>query len=638
MKIWTNWSVFMYKTLIFLIVLAFNFVLLPQTAPADEADAPAEKSEAETAEKPETATQVQEEAAQEESAAATEETEKAEENSPEEPAKTGSEETGGTAENTAENGENPEQEGENQDGQEFVAEEEPADTPLVKIQQGKPVKFFELYGYFNVANTFSYNMKLSGNNPYMADRNTIKNVTTDSTTGEKITKEANEHVLNWAWLKLHLEPVINIAETMEIHTKLSIFGNTAMGADNYDFDKKENGLLRDAQLSTSANIVFEGLWGVFDTPIGQLKVGRMPFSWGLGILYSDGNKFNTLSSGNYLDRLQLTIPIMGFKIIPAFDLASTGLLDKYHDYFIDASQKDDGFNVSLMFTMQEDDPAVLENKILNEKTVVEVGAMVMFSWKNNSSGEWFKSEEDAYVVPTDDKFVDPDTVYAYTGQGAKLWKLDAWLNLHYKIFSFKTELAFLTGNIGKVRLEDGRDKSVKAQMVGWAADLGFRVIPKKFHIGLLTGIASPDDADNVQGDSWNTPGNSINNSSTRSDHTVENFRFNKDYNFNSALWNQFLGRFTAGYYASLTATYFFLDDLKAYVGTTYTMALKENNSLGGKGLPDALEPFVGIDYANKSGMRTGLRYQIGIPFSGLDTDEHDTSLFHYLNVYLGVVF
>ena len=612
-------------------VFIFSFALLPQeTAPAEETEP--DKAAEETA---------PEQAAEEEKPAdvAPSEEPAAAEPAPEKEA----EPENNTPENTetaAENAETTEKEEELQDGQEFIAEEEPTtDAPLVKIQQGKPVKYFELYGYFNVANTFSYNMKLSGNNPYMASRNTINNVVTDETTGERVTRSTNEHVLNWAWLKLHLEPVINIAETMEIHTKLSIFGNTAMGADNYEFDKKENGLLRDAQLSTSANIVFEGLWGVFDTPIGQLKVGRMPFSWGLGILYSDGNKFNTLSSGNYLDRLQLTIPVMGFKIIPAFDLASTGLLDKYHDYFIDASQKDDGFNVSLMFTMQEDDPAVLENKILNEKTVVEVGAMVMFSWKNTSSGEWAKSDENGGdVEPTSDHFVDPDKVYAYTGQGAKLWKLDAWLNLHYKIFSLKTELAFLTGTIGKIRLDDGREKSVKTQMVGWAADLGFRVIPKKFHIGLLTGIASPDDADYVQGDSWSTPGNSINNSSTKSDRTVENFRFNKDYNFNSALWNNFLGRFTAGYYASLTATYFFLDSLKGYVGTTYSMALKENNSLGGKGLPNAIEPFIGIDYANKSGMRLGTRYQIGIPFSGLDTDEHDTSLFHYLNVYLGVVF
>jgi len=622
------------KILVFLTIFIFSFALVPQETPQEEEAEPDKAAEETASEAPAEDKKADENASEE--PAATETAPEKESESEKEPENNAAENT----ETSGENAEAQEKEEELQDGQEFIAEEESAtDTPLVKIQQGKPVKFFELYGYFNVANTFSYNMKLSGNNPYMASRNTINNVVTDETTGEKVTRTANEHVLNWAWLKLHLEPVINIAETMEIHTKLSIFGNTAMGADNYEFDKKENGLLRDAQLSTSANIVFEGLWGVFDTPIGQLKVGRMPFSWGLGILYSDGNKFNSLSSGNYLDRLQLTIPIMGFKLIPAFDLASTGLLDKYHDYFIDASQKDDGFNVSLMFTMQEDDPAVLENKILNEKTVVEVGAMVMFSWKNTSSGEWAKSDENGGTVePTSDHFVDPDTVYAYTGQGAKLWKLDAWLNLYYKFFALKTELAFLTGTIGKIRLEDGRDKSVKTQMVGWAADLGFRVIPKKFHIGLLTGIASPDDADYVQGDSWSTPGNSVNNSSTKSDRTVENFRFNKDYNFNSALWNQFLGRFTAGYYASLTMTYFFLDDLKGYIGTTYSMALKKNNSLGGKGLPNAIEPFIGIDYANKSGMRTGLRYQIGVPFSGLDTDEQDTSLFHYLNVYLGVVF
>ena len=614
------------RILAFLMIFIFSFALLAQEAQPEEAD----QDNATAGAAPETVSEekAEETAPSEEPAAETEEKEepKAEPES--------------TENSNATPAESSEKDEDFQDGAEFVAEEESAtDTPLVKIQQGKPVKYFELYGYFNVANNFTYNMKLNDNNPYMKGRNTINNISTDAATGEKSPSKTNEHVLNWAWLKLHLEPVINIAEIMEIHTKLSIFGNTAMGADNYEIDKKENGLMRDAQLSTSANIVFEGLWGVFDTPIGQLKVGRMPFHWGVGILYSDGNKFNSLSSGNYLDRIQLTIPIMGFKLIPAFDVASTGLLDKYHDYFIDASQKDDGFNVSLMFTMQEDDPAVLENKILNEKTVVEVGAMVMFSWKNNASGEWTKSDEqNGTVEPTDDKFVDSDKIYAYTGQGAKLWKLDAWLNLYYKFFAFKTELAFLTGSIGKVRLEDGREKSVKTQMVGWAADLGFRVIPKKFHIGLLTGIASPDDADYVQADSWNTPGNSINNSSTKSDHTVENFRFNKDYNFNSALWNQFLGRFTAGYYASVTATYFFLDDLKGYIGTTYTMALKENNSLGGKGLPNALEPFIGIDYANKSGMRLGTRYQIGIPFSGLDTDEHDTSLFHYLNVYLGVVF
>ena len=49
-------------------------------------------------------------------------------------------------------------------------------------------------------------------------------------------------------------------------------------------DSKANGILRDTQLSSSANIVFEGLLGAVDTPIGELKLGRRPFNRGLRLL------------------------------------------------------------------------------------------------------------------------------------------------------------------------------------------------------------------------------------------------------------------------------------------------------------------------------------------------------------------
>jgi len=515
-------------------------------------------------------------------------------------------------------------------------------TPAMKVTDGKPAKYFELYGYFSFANKFTYNMALNGNNPYLMSKSTIRDTTyNDSTDQYELKDPSREDILSWAWMKLHLEPVINVAETLEIHTKMSIFGNTALGADNFEADTKGNGLLRDAQLSTSADIVFEGLWGTVDTPIGELKAGRMPFHWGLGILYNDGNRINHQSTGNYLDRIQLTIPVAGFKIIPAFDIASTGLLDKYQDYFIDSSQKDDGYNVSAMFTMSEDDPALLENKLLNEQTVVEFGAMVMFSWKNKGSGEW--KADTGTVEPLNDRYSDSDKSYAFTKQDAKLWKIDGWFNLHHRNFSFKTELAFLTGSIGKMLLDDGTEKDVKAEMVGVAIEMEYRAVPKKFHLSLLTGLASPDDAENVQADSWSTPGRSVNSSSVNTDAKVQNYRFNKDYDFNSTLWNQFIGRFTAGYYASLYGTYYILDELKVDLGATYSMALKEENSFGGKGLPSAIEPFVSIDYANKSGLRGGVRYQLGVPFSGLEVEDSegevvDAGLFHYLNVYLGIVF
>jgi uncharacterized protein (TIGR04551 family) len=521
---------------------------------------------------------------------------------------------------------------------------EEKNSALMKVSDGKPLKYFELYGYFAFANKFTYNMSLNGNNPYLMNRNTIRSADTyDDADGEyKLDAPSKENVLSWAWLKLHLEPVINVAETLEIHTKMSIFGNTALGADNFEADKKSNGLMRDAQLSTSADIVFEGLWGSVDTPIGELKAGRMPFHWGLGLLYNDGNRINHQSTGNYLDRIQLTIPVAGFKIIPAFDIASTGLLDKYHDYFIDSSQKDDGYNISAMFMMNEDDPQILENKLLNEQTVVEFGAMVMFSWKGKGSGEW--KDDTATIEETDDRYIDNSKTYAFTNQDAQLWKIDGWFNLHHKNFSLKTELAFITGTMGKMLLDDGKtEKDIKAEMVGVAMEMEYRAIPKKFHLSLFTGLASPDDADLVQADTWGNPGNSVNNSSVNTDSKVQNYRFNKDYDFNSVLWNQFLGRFSAGYYASLFGTYYIIDELKIDLGVTYSMALQENNSLGGRGLPSAIEPFIGIDYANKSGLRGGARYQLGVPFSGLEIEDGNgdirkAELFHYLNVYLGIVF
>lgn len=522
------------------------------------------------------------------------------------------------------------------------AKDKDANSPSMIIKDGKPVKFFELYGYFAFAHKFTNNMILNGNNPYLS-QTPVKGVNSgDSTTPDSPKTSSKEKNLSWAWLKLHLEPVINVAEMLEIHTKMSLFGNTVLGADNVIADTKSNGVLRDAQLDTSANVVFEGLWGTVDTPIGELKLGRMPFNWGLGLLYNDGNRINDQSTGNYLDRIQLTIPVAGFKIIPAFDIASTGLVNNnFRDYLIDASQKDDGFNVSAMFMMNEDDPALLKNKLLSGKTVFEFGAMVMFSWKTDSSGEW-DTNTDSYT-PTDDKFADPAKTYVYTGQGAKLWKIDGWAKLHHRRFSLKTEIAFLTGSIGKMLLDDGSQKTVKTESVGVALEAEFKAIPDKLNISLFTGVASPDDADYVQADSWNNPGNSVNSDAANSDTKVQNFRFNRNYNINSALWNQFLGRFTAGYYASLFGTYYILDELKVDLGLTYSMALYKNNSIGGQGLPNAIEPFVGIDYANKSGLRTGVKYQFGAPFDGMtvvdvNNKEIKSDFYHFLNVYLGIVF
>ncbi|HNT27767.1 MAG TPA: hypothetical protein PKH10_06285 [bacterium] len=492
-----------------------------------------------------------------------------------------------------------------------VAAEPPAEqTDGLKVSGGKPIKFFELYGFFSVNHFFTYNLFMNGNNPYLP----TTPLANDTERGEKI--------LSWAMLKLHLEPIINVSETMEIHSKLTLMGSRLIGTDDAVAQTQENGLLPGTQWAVDPSIRVEGLWGTLDTPIGELRVGRMPFHWGLGILYNDANRVDTDTPGDYLDRVLFLVPIMGFKIIPFFDYISEGTMVRYNDHFIDASSRDDGWQLGLMFTMQEDDPAVLEEKLLKENTVYEFGALLMYAWKSDAS-----------------TLIDAGTDterYVLTEQDSRIFTFDIWGNLYYKNFSLKAELAFLDGKLGRYQTADLAGR-IDAQMFGAALEAQWKYIPRKLHFTLLGGVATGDKASGVQGDSVNLPGNAID-AALGLDTKVENFRFHRDYNFNSFIWREALGRFTSGYYASFDTQYYFLDEISMRGGLTYSGAWFAKQTPGGKGTALALEPYLGATYEGESGLRAGLTFQIAVPFDGLNTVARNTTVLFDIHTYMGFVF
>jgi len=507
-----------------------------------------------------------------------------------------------------------------------AAEEVPAVEPEkstgIKLDGDKPIKFFELYGFFAVNHQFTYNLFMDGNNPYLP------------TTPLANTKERGEKVLSWGGLKLHLEPIINVAETMEIHSKLTLMGSRIVGTDNALPDTKENGLLPGTQLEVDPSIRVEGLWGTLDTPIGELRVGRMPFHWGLGMLYNDANTVDTDTAGDYLDRVMFIVPVMGFKIIPAFDYISEGPMVRYNDHFIDASSRDDGWQVALMFTMQEEDPAVLEEKLLKENTVYEFGFFGSYSWKSDTATEVTLPAN----IPVDGGVIDPTKTYTLSEQDARMLTLDLWGNIYYKNFSIKAELAFMDGKLGRYQDDAANIKSkIAAQMFGAALEMQWKFIPRKLHFTLLGGVATGDKGTGVQGDSMTLPGKAID-TVLGLDMKVENFRFHRDYNMNSFIWREVLGRFTSGYYASFDTQYFFRDDISMRGGLTYSGAWFSKQTPGGQGTPIALEPFVGAYYAGDTGLRAGLTFQLAVPFDGLNTATRNTTILFDIHTYMGFVF
>ncbi len=506
-------------------------------------------------------------------------------------------------------------------------EEPAAEKPAAPAQStginvsGRPVKFFELYGFFAVNHYFTYNLFMDGNNPYLP------------ATPLANAKERGEKILSWGGVKLHLEPIINVAETMEIHSKLTLMASRLVGTDNVLPDTKENGLLPGTQLEVDPSIRVEGLWGTLDTPIGELRVGRMPFHWGLGMLYNDANTVDSNTTGDHLDRVMFIVPVMGFKIIPAFDYISEGAMLRYNDHFIDASSRDDGWQVALMFTMQEEDPAVLEEKLLKENTVYEFGFFGSYSWKSDKATEVTTPYAD---TPIDGNIIDPAKTYTLSEQDARMLTLDLWGNIYYKNFSIKAELAFMDGKLGRFRNDDISSR-VSAQMFGAALEMQWKYIPRKLHFTLLGGMATGDKGNGVQGDSMTIPGRAID-TALGLDMKVENFRFHRDYNINSFIWREVLGRFTSGYYASFDTQYFFRDDISMRGGLTYSGAWFAKQTPGGKGTPIALEPFVGAYYSGDSGLRAGLTFQLAVPFDGLNTAARNTTILFDIHTYMGFVF
>ncbi len=213
-----------------------------------------------------------------------------------------------------------------------------------------------------------------------------------------------------------------------------------------------------------------------------------------------------------------------------------------------------------------------------------------------------------------------------------------WYNHYYKNITFKAEGALIKGKIGRYEetgTENSIKKNVNAEMYALATETEYRAIPNKFHMTLYAGLASSDDAAGVMGDSMNMPGNSINDAK-KTDYDVNNFRFNPNYNFNSLIWREVLGRFTAGFYTSLETKYFFTEELDAKAGLTYSRAWNEKNTIG-SGKDIALEPFLSLEYQNKEGLRAGMGYQFALPLNGLDTEKQSKFLY-MLHSFVGFVF
>ena len=125
-------------------------------------------------------------------------------------------------------------------------------------------------------------------------------------------------------------------------------------------------------------------WAEIDTEFGSIRFGRMPWHWGRGMFYNDGNCADC-DVGTTVDRVMGLTTIYGHQLAAAWDLGAQGMTTQQlslgrldpSGYPYDLSQNDDVLQLMGSIT-RIDNPITLRERIDRGDVVANYGLQVVY--------------------------------------------------------------------------------------------------------------------------------------------------------------------------------------------------------------------------------------------------------------------
>lgn len=138
-------------------------------------------------------------------------------------------------------------------------------------------------------------------------------------------------------LRFRLDPTLNVSEDIRVHGRIDFLDNLVLGSTpeymtGANFASPTNPI---AALSHSQNapligtnsqfggIAVKRLWAEVDYPFGSIRFGRMPLSFGLGILFNAGDDI-TQDYGNNVDGAFFETHVLGHLLTPGMTVSYSG--------------------------------------------------------------------------------------------------------------------------------------------------------------------------------------------------------------------------------------------------------------------------------------------------------------------------
>jgi uncharacterized protein (TIGR04551 family) len=391
-------------------------------------------------------------------------------------------------------------------------------------------------------------------------------------------------------IRFRLNPELHISDNLRVIAQIDLLDNLVLGStpEGYSNSPGEGGgyqanprggytplgAFETTQVppsygknSFNDSVQVKRAWAEYLTPVGQLRFGRMPSHWGLGILANSGDKYDD----DYQTTADRILFITGIKSLDlyfgaAWDFANEGptsgsyALPQGQPY--DLAQLDD-VDQYVFVLMRRKNPELTKLALAQGDLVLNGGLYVVHRRQLLASDTGGGCAAPAAALGCSNENVQS----AYVRRGASAWIPDLWLQLLYKKFRFELEAVTVQGSIENTLSSPGQNnysgapggEGWKIRQWGIAGEIEQKLVEDKLRLGFWSGWASGDAEAVNRADTENnlSPiGEGF--QPQLGDDTISTFRFHPAYRVDLILWRNLMTRVQGAYYFRPSVEYDFI--------------------------------------------------------------------------------
>lgn len=384
-----------------------------------------------------------------------------------------------------------------------------------------------------------------------------------------------DNTIAGANMRFRLDPEFHVSDNLRVISQIDLLDNMVLGStpsgyasDNGSVQNRNGysplGVLDDGSSAPNSrnslrdSIIVKRVWAEWTTPVGQLRFGRMPNHWGLGMVYNSGDGHDD-DYQSTIDRAQIISGVKSLDLYAsaAIDFPNEGptsdslSVERGQPY--DVAQLDD-VNQYTFSVLRKKAPELTRAALTKGDVVVNGGFQLVYRHQLLASdtpgpcGTAAMTGSAALNCPASSN--------TFVRRGAHIWQPDLWLQILYQGFRFEAEAATVQGSIENVsvnKMPTAAEESWKIRSWGFAGEIEQALAENKLHLGFKSGWASGDaDVDSL------TPGTGV--QDQHGNHTISTFRFHPSYALDLILYRNILTRVQGTYFFRPSVKYDFLRD------------------------------------------------------------------------------